>query len=273
MIGEPHEIFVGQFSRVYAFIEGRGGGLRTYEEPGTCSRSSYRERAEPQLRGRRARRAGHGADAARQACTAFHPHRLLPIIDRAASNVVGAVFSSAQPGTYRLICPGQLPRANQDVVLRGAHSVRVPRKGAAARASARRRAGRHTRRTSRPKPSSFEFEGDSSATYALRLPTTGPTAAGSVSGTSATPPPSSRPRSRILEQPVEITARYPANHPVFNGPGQRNASHPAGRGPREPLPDPAREGSQDSGSSPGPHRSRRDHHLLRDADRSRGGCE
>jgi RHS repeat-associated protein len=218
VIGEPHEIFVGQFSRVYAFIEGRGGGLRTYEEPEyllevelpNVPNRSFEDVArdvqgtELMPHGRRVH---------------FHSHRLLPIIDRAA-NVVGAVFSSAQPGTYRLICPGQLPR-NQDVVLKGAHSVEFLEK-AQLRVRALGVEPDATRDYFETETIEFRVQGDSSATYALRLPTTGPTAAGSVSGLRYTAP-ILTPAEPDLEQPVEITARYPANHPVFNGPGQRNA--------------------------------------------------
>jgi RHS repeat-associated protein len=122
VVADPYEIYVGQFARLYAFVQMRGGeGLAAKEKEAATTlqlqlpvtAADTREIIAGKVHGSLLMA---GTDNVR-----FRTRRFLPVKEK-AGNLVGVLFSSGHAGTYPLLAPGQLPPGT-DIVFQGAFDV------------------------------------------------------------------------------------------------------------------------------------------------------
>jgi len=208
-LSDPTEVFVGQFSRVYAFIQAREGGvaqswrptrLMTIELPVGAAADAVMG-SEP-----------FGGNQVR-----LRENWMLPLHPR-VENAVAGLFAASVAGDYPINVPNPL---DEDVVLAGAMPTAFTERD-------------HIQVRDlviEPLLSREVFEtevvnyqvtsGDSSANYALRFPF-GVAPGGQVNGLRFTAPLVTV--SPTITQGLEITASYAAAHPVFSGAGQSGAA-------------------------------------------------
>jgi RHS repeat-associated protein len=217
-ISKPNEVFVGQFSRVYAFVYGRDLDTRfglsasgtvvealTVQPPAVPAGSTLQDMV-----------AGSMPSATNPATQVrFRQNWLIPIRAR-VENVIGALFAATVPGDYRLHTPSELAGSPERMLFFSADF--------------------HELRTIAVKPLvvtpvvnpifeteavTFVIAGDPAATYALRYKGTPPAQPGVLAGQSFVAP------ELLTATPVthslEITATYAADAAIFSGPEQAGA--------------------------------------------------
>jgi tyrosinase len=221
-ISSPNEIFVGQFSRVHAFIYGRGAGdtgvgLSTLRD--RLIDSLTVEPPTPPAGRTAADMVAGSVDSALQAGQVhFRENWMIPMKSKAA-NVLGALFAASVPGSYRLHTPGELDRL-QRMLFFSADFFEL--------------------RTITVKPlvitpalgsphALFETEeitlnitGDPAAVYSIRYKGAAPANAGVISGMKFSAPVLAAGAAPEVHE-LEIVATYAADAAVFNGPGQEGA--------------------------------------------------
>jgi YD repeat-containing protein len=218
---DPHEIYVGQLSRVYAFIQSRVGGLRSLGAPLYCLEVDL-----PAVAGMTPAQVAskvHGTTL-HGARIRFRDHRYLPMKSRAA-NVVGALFSTSQKGDYPLFSSGMLPPGT-DVVFTGAFPVGFLQQNVI----------KVRELGVEPSPSrdyyetevvDFAITGDPQASYELR-PKAGAPNIGVIAGLRYRIPALAAAAASPHTDTIEIHCRYDPADAIFDGPGQQaRASLPA----------------------------------------------
>lgn len=213
---EPNEIFVGQFTRVWAYIQARYGGLAQLSSPAGILRVALPSGVtaeqvpgavpagpDPTLTGT----GGAHLDTVR-----FRESHLLELPDP-VENAVGALFTTARAGTYHVRPPDTdlydsslaFPKFAFAVGFFDLAKITVKPLGI----------------TPNPATPIFETDtvlfaiaGDRTASYALRFPAGAPTPLGALSGLRYTAPalPSG---TATASQVVEVTASYPDDHAIF----------------------------------------------------------
>jgi hypothetical protein len=204
-LSDPTEVFVGQFSRIYGFIQARFGGvaqnraptrLLTIQLPTGVSADAVSGSAPI------------GANQVR-----LRENWMLPLHPR-VENAVAGLFAASEPGDYQLNLPNRL---TEDVVLAFAMPTAFTERD-------------HvqvrdlvvdpllTREAFETEVVTYAIQaGDSTATYALRFPA-GAAVAGQIDGLRFFAPLVTSPPTD--DQDLEITATYDGGHPVFAGAGQ-----------------------------------------------------
>jgi YD repeat-containing protein len=213
-LSEPREVFVGQFSRLVGFVQARFGGVAQRGDPATLLsiRLPAGGNVADVIGG-----ADNGTDGTTQ-LVRLRQNWLLSFNPR-VENVVGGLFAASSPGTYLLEMPGQLRDDSgalpDDVVLAGAMPTAfTERDRVIVRDVVTEPAT--TRDIFETERVTYAMQArDTSASYALRFPG-GAAGQGQVDGLSYTAPL----HSAATSQALEMTASYPATHPVFTGPGQ-----------------------------------------------------
>ena len=209
----PREIFVGQFSKLFAFINTRGegiipSGLGALGGPVGILRVRLPT-------GVTAADVAGSIPAGATAVT-FRESHFIQLADR-VSNAVGVFFAASQPGDYQvrppdprlyddgLIFSGGLDEDFFDLATVTVRALEVTPDPAAP--------------LFETESVVFDIEGDSSATYELRFPPGVPGPLGAVSGRRFSAPVLAA-GTTTATQDVQITATYLSDHPVFRGPGQ-----------------------------------------------------
>jgi YD repeat-containing protein len=107
--GTPAEIYVGQFSRVMAFLMGRGAG-DTATGLSDINALEYLTVETPTIAGVQAETMVFGGlrSASRAGRVRFRENYYMHLNDK-IENAVGAFFAASQPGTYILHVPSELP--------------------------------------------------------------------------------------------------------------------------------------------------------------------
>ena len=214
----PSTIHVGQFTRVFAFIDtrksdGTGDDAASIADPQLRSNATEQLTVAAVSGGTNADIIGTQPSTSKSTEVKFRENYYLPLRDE-VGNAMAAFFAVSAPGTYRLHAGGEL--TDNGVVMAGFASV-----------------GDLESRTITvlplvitPDPATHLFEteqvtfavaGDATAAYGLRPPA-GATAKGAVATLRYT--------ARVLAagasttDDLELTATYAADHPVFRGPGQ-----------------------------------------------------
>lgn len=207
----PASAFVGQFSRIYAFIHARGGFL--------SSRGPLSQLSVMLPTGTTAADVA-GSVPIGSTSVRFRERWLLPMHDE-AENVVGALFAASAPGRYQLRAPGDLPPGT-DIVFKFAYDVSFL-DTAAVEVRALELQPDPARPLLETQQVTFAVTGDPSASYALAVPPGAAPLAGRLSGLRYTAPVLTG--TSPLNETVDVTATYRADHPVFNGPGQSTAAN------------------------------------------------
>jgi tyrosinase len=218
-ISAPNEIFVGQFSRVFAFIQGRGAGdtgagLSTLRQP-VVDVLTVETPALPAGDTRTPADLVMGCvEASTPGQVRFRESWMIPLKSKSA-NVVGAMFAAAAPGSYRLHTPGELDRL-QRMLFFSADFFEL--RTITVKPLAITPALNSPHELFETEEMTLNITGDPAAVYSLRYKGAAPANAGAIAGlkfTSPTPA-GAAPETHTLE----IIATYPASAEVFNGPGQ-----------------------------------------------------
>lgn len=217
LIARPNEIFVGQFSAIFGFLDPRHGG----DEEITLSQNDPRfgnpvtlltvELPAGVTADRVAGSIPEGPNRVR-----FRENWLIPLSEK-VENAVGAFFATAAPGEYILHSPGELPVGKEIVFSRFAFDVGFLKSRKLTVNSLT-----VTPNTDAANPVFeteevlFQIGGDSTAEYRIRYSGAAPAPAATLSGLRFTAP--------LLPADIvhnlEITATYRDTHPVFHGPSQ-----------------------------------------------------
>ncbi|HEX9821349.1 MAG TPA: phospholipase D-like domain-containing protein [Methylomirabilota bacterium] len=215
VVSRPSRIFVGQFSRLFAFIEAEKGGLSAAGTPVITLTVALPDEDETDSPATIAARV-HGAVLVPGTGTVrFREHRVIPMKERAA-NVVGVFFSTAHPGTYELEAPGTL---DKPVVFKypffGVDFDQLKRVEVEA-LDVKPRPGDAFYETETVE---FTIEGDAAAAYEMRFRPGSVDNVGVLTGRKYEVP-RLPPGTGRRAQVVQIIARYRADNPIFRGPGQ-----------------------------------------------------
>ena len=107
VLARPGEVYVGQFARLFAFVNARTAGVSDADDPVTTLTVELPP-ATDSLSDETIAARVHGAELVPGTRTVqFREHRFIPMKERVA-NVVGVFFSTAHPGTYTLSSPNML---------------------------------------------------------------------------------------------------------------------------------------------------------------------
>jgi RHS repeat-associated protein len=225
LLSNPTEIFVGQFSRIFAFIQARVPGDELAR--GLSDTGAPLNILQVQLPA-----GGSAADVAGAVPTTatsvrFRENYYIPLSDK-VENAVGAFFAASRPGIYTLtaIDPGGSNTLDlaKTVVFKFAFDVDF----------LEQRKLTIKPLTVTPTPTAaapvfeteevrFTISGDSSAAYQIRYRGAPPAPPGTIAGLRFTAPVLPAGSATATHQ-LEIIAAYPEAHPVFRGPGQSGAS-------------------------------------------------
>ena len=218
-ISDPAEIFVGQFSRVHAFVYGRGAGdtdaglsslTNIVDSLTVAPPSPLPSGLQPQNVVFGSRPAQNLADRVR-----FSDNYLIPMKDKAA-NVLGALFAASVPGDYRLHTPGEVDSVQRMLFFSAdfveLRNVKVKALGVSPVFS-------NTTPIFETEQVTLTITGDPAATYAIRYKGATPTTALTISGLQLSAP--VLPSNANVTQNLEFTATYPATAAVFHGKGQQ----------------------------------------------------
>jgi hypothetical protein len=209
---------VGQFTRLMAFIRGRGAGDTAVgfadENP-----LDYLTVETPSITGVASTEMVAGAVDAGASRVRFRENYYIPMLDK-VENALGAWFSASRAGDYVVHINGEL---TDDVV----HTVSFSADFLELR-KIKVKSLTVTPAVSPAKPLfetqrvPFAIAGDNSADYRLRYKGTPPAAAGTFDRLRFTVP--LLPSAAVATHTLEITATYAATHPVFSGSGQNGAA-------------------------------------------------
>jgi hypothetical protein len=202
---EP-QVFVGQFARVFAFLQERNSAVSTrgvlslldVELPAGVNAADVSGAIPSTFGGK--------------ASVHFRENWYIPLAD-SVENAVGAFFASSKPGSYRLHAPGELPPGT-DVVFKFAFAVSFLELSTLTVVDIGVTPD-PTQPLFETEAVEFQIVGDSTAEYRLRFPAGAPGLGGLryVAPVLAAGTPSQT-------QAIEITATYHDDHAVFSGPGQ-----------------------------------------------------
>ena len=219
--GRPSKIRVGQFARVFAFLRGAertGISSSNRVVSGITMELPPPDGVNPLTADQIAAQV-HGAvlvPGSRE--VSFRERRFIPMQDR-VENVVGAFFSTSQPGTYTLKAPGT---AKEPIDSRFGFDVDFLDLGTVTVEAL----------TVLPKPVEdfyetervdFDIRGDDTASYELRFLPGSAGNLGTIAGKRYTIPTLAA-GVASAKQKVQIIARYKPDNPIFRGPGQRDES-------------------------------------------------
>lgn len=214
VLARPTDIYVGQFARLFAFIEARSSGVSRGDGPTARLMLALPAATAPLTDEAIAARVDGAVLIPGTRTVRFRENRFIQMKER-AENVVGVFFSTSHPGTYVLDAPGTLKQPltfkfGFDLDFVEMSQVRV----------------KPLVVTPAPTEAFFETEridfavrGDASAAYALRFPPGSAGNFGTVAGlryAAGALAPGAGSRTQV----VQIVARYRADDPVFRGAGQ-----------------------------------------------------
>lgn len=216
VLGRPNRMFVGQFSRIFAFIHTRSG---TSDAAGLAKNTwgSLLEILTVDLPpGGTAADVAGAIPASAPNEVRFRENYYIPLQDR-VENAVGVFFNPLKPGTYTLKAPGTL---DKDLVFKFLFDVSFSELSTIEVLDI----------PITPDPAQPVFEtdeitfvprGDKRATYAIRFAAGPGPNLGVLNGMRYSVPVLAG-GAATATQNFEMTATYPANAPVFRGEGQLN---------------------------------------------------
>jgi tyrosinase len=218
-ISSPNEIFVGEFSRVHAFVYGRGAGDTGsgLSKLGDRLVDSLTVEPPPPPAGKTATDMVAGSfDSGRLAGQVhFRENWMIPMKSKAA-NVLGALFAASAPGSYRLHTPGELDRVQRMLFFSADFFelrtitvkplVITPALGT-------------PHELVETEELTLSITGDPAAVYSLRYKGTAPANAGVITGLRFSAPALAAGAAPEVHE-LEIVATYAADAAVFSGPGQ-----------------------------------------------------
>jgi YD repeat-containing protein len=221
-VSEPNEVFVGQFSRVHAFVYSRllnaageeiGAGLSDTDVSSALTVET------PVVAGR----TPEDLVAGSLPVSGF-PDRVrlrenwqIPLNDK-ASNVIGGLFAASADGDYVLHTPGELDRVQRMLFF---SSDFFDLKTVKVKPLAVTPAVSPVNPLFETERAAFAIVGDPAATYGLRYKGIPPAPAGSINGVEFIAP--VLPSNAAVEHNLEIAATYPPTAAVFQGKGQAGA--------------------------------------------------
>lgn len=221
-ISSPNEIFVGQFSRVHAFVYGRGAGdtdagLSTLGDR-LIDSLTVEPPAPPAGKTATDMVAGTIDSTRRPGQVHFRENWMIPMKSKAA-NVLGALFAATVPGSYRLHTPGELDRVQRMLFFSAdffeLRTITVKKLGITPVLGS-------PHELFETEEITLNISGDSAAVYTLRYKGATPANPGAINGLKFSAPILAPGAAPVIHD-LEIVATYAADSPVFKGPGQEGA--------------------------------------------------
>ena len=222
-IATPNEIFVGQFSAIYGFIQHRSYSPTGDVASGLSFRSEALELLTVELPG------GVGPEKVAGAIPAavggqirFRENWYIPMNEK-VENVIGALFAASQDGDYTLHVPGELG-PDEDVVFQGAAPLdflkmkKIKVKPLVVTFQAEAPAFKTSVPSTQPifetEEVRIKIDGDSTATYKIAYQPGAPATPTAINGLRFTAP--KLPGAAAVPHKLQISAAYTEAHPIFH---------------------------------------------------------
>lgn len=214
VLSRQTRVHVGQFARIFAFINARGG----VSDAAGLSKNYWGNLLEILTvelpTGGNVEDVAGAVPAAAANEVRFRENYYIPLQDR-VENAVGVFFNALRPGTYQLKAPETLTK---ELVFKWAFDVSFLELSKVEVLDLILRPD-PTQPVFETEEITFAVDGDSTADYRLRFPAGGGTNLGSVDRLRYSVPVLTGGAANAT-QDLEMTATYAANHPVFRGDGQ-----------------------------------------------------